>query len=160
MIYVVMGVSGCGKSSIGQALADKLNVNFYDADDFHSKSSVEKMSNGIPLTDEDRLPWLTNLAEQMVSWNQQGGAVLACSALKQKYREWLSQPQPDQVTFVYLQGSFELISNRLAARKGHFMSAKLLTSQFETLEEPTDAIIVSIEPQPAEIVEQILQEIK
>ncbi len=160
MIYVVMGVSGCGKSSIGQLLADKLNVKFYDADDFHSASSVEKMSNGIPLNDDDRLPWLTSLAEHMVEWNRQGGGVLACSALKQKYRDWLSQHQPEQVTFVYLKGSFELISNRLAERKGHFMNANLLTSQFETLEEPTEGIIVSIEPQPEQIVEQILQEIK
>ncbi|WP_017446598.1 gluconokinase [Gayadomonas joobiniege] len=160
MIYIVMGVSGCGKSLIAEKLAAELALPFFDADDFHSPESVAKMSQGIALTDADREPWLQGLAKQSLLWQQEGGAVLACSALKQKYRDWLASSQPDEVQFVYLKGSFELIESRLSARKNHFMAASLLTSQFNTLEEPQDAIIADISESPEQIVAKILQEIR
>ncbi|MER2493068.1 gluconokinase [Catenovulum sediminis] len=163
MIYVVMGVSGCGKSSIGKQLAEKLGLDFYDADDFHSKASIDKMSKGIPLTDEDRLPWLKGLANEMLTWQQdQGGAVLACSALKNIYRDWLASELPEKVTFIYLQGSYELIAERLQKRANHFMNSSLLQSQFDTLEEPNEsqAVIVNIDNTPEYIVEMILRELK
>lgn len=160
MIYVVMGVSGCGKSSIGQHLADQLAIKFYDADDFHSAESVKKMSQGIALNDDDRQPWLEDLAQRMVQWQNEGGAVLACSALKQKYRDWLAKPQPENVCIVYLNGSFELINKRLSARQNHFMASSLLQSQFDTLEVPQDAITVDIDASPEQIVKNIIQEIQ
>ncbi|KMT63741.1 gluconokinase [Catenovulum maritimum] len=159
MIYIVMGVSGCGKSSIGELLAQRLECPFYDADDYHPQSNIDKMSNGISLNDDDRAPWLSLLANHMVKWEQQGGAVLACSALKQKYRDILASTLADKVSFVYLDGSKALISERLNAREGHFMSSNLLESQFATLEVPVDAINVSIADQPAKIIENILQRI-
>lgn len=159
MIYIVMGVSGCGKSSIGELLAQRLECPFYDADDYHPQSNIDKMSNGISLNDDDRAPWLSLLANHMVEWEQQGGAVLACSALKQKYRDILASTLADKVNFVYLDGSKALISERLNAREGHFMSSNLLESQFATLEVPVDAINVSIADQPAKIIENILQRI-
>ncbi|WAJ72270.1 gluconokinase [Catenovulum adriaticum] len=160
MIYIVMGVSGCGKSSIGQLLADKLDLAFYDGDDFHPQSNVEKMSSGIALNDQDRKPWLEAMAQHMLNWQQQGGAVLACSALKQSYRDILQSTLGEQVKFVYLKGSKALIGERLAARQGHFMAASLLDSQFNTLEAPEDAIIAPIELTPEQIVNQILKSIK
>lgn len=155
-----MGVSGCGKSSIGRLLAERLQYPFYDGDDFHPQSNVEKMAKGIALNDNDRAPWLTKMANLMLDWQQTGGAVLACSALKQSYRDILQSTLAEQVCFVYLAGSKALIAQRLAARKGHFMAASLLDSQFNTLEAPTDAIVVSIESSPSQIVEQILKSIK
>ncbi|WP_111978709.1 gluconokinase [Algibacillus agarilyticus] len=160
MIYIVMGVSGCGKSSIGQMLADQLKLAFYDADDFHPAANIKKMSSGVALDDNDRWPWLTRLADQMSGWLQQGGAVLACSALKQAYRDVLVSTQAEQVKFVYLAGSKQLIGDRLAHRQNHFMASTLLDSQFEALEAPTDAITVSIDSTPDVIVARTIEEIK
>ena len=159
MIYIVMGVSGCGKSSIGQLLAEKLSGAFYDADDFHTEASKQKMSNGIPLNDDDRQPWLEGLAQNMLEWEKDGDAVLACSALKEKYRVTLSSTLGDEVKFVYLHGTRELIAERLNARAGHFMNPALLDSQFDTLEEPTDAIVVSIDASIEKIVADIVENI-
>ncbi|TVR28953.1 MAG: gluconokinase, partial [Balneolaceae bacterium] len=145
MIIILMGVSGCGKTTVGKRLADKLDLPFYDADDFHPIKNVEKMKSGEPLTDADRHPWLATLAWEIEKWNQGDGAVLACSALKKSYRDILNPGTSDQVQFVYLKGSEEVILNRMQQREGHYMPAELLRSQFEALEEPEDALTVSIE---------------
>lgn len=160
MIYVVMGVSGCGKSSIGQMLAGALEGSFHDADDYHLKSSIEKMANGIALDDEDRKPWLEHLAQKIVTWHAEGDVVLACSALKQKYRDTLCSKAKDNVRFIYLKGSKSLIAQRLNAREGHFMMASLLDSQFEALEEPADAMVVSVGASPQSLVSNIVQKIQ
>ncbi len=158
MIYLVMGVSGCGKSTIGSLLAEKLDAIFLDGDDFHPPANVAKMASGTPLNDADRIPWLQEIRRSMdeqVANSQQ--TVYACSALKQKYRDILSGPEED-VTFVYLKGTVEEIQERLQARSGHFMPATLLQSQFDALEEPDEAISVSIQGTPEEIVQAILKE--
>lgn len=143
-----MGVAGCGKTTVGQLLAARLDLPFYDSDAFHPDANVEKMRNGIALTDADRLPWLRLLAEQIAVWERAGGAVLACSALKQRYRDLLAEGAPGRAVFVYLHGSRDLIAGRLTRRAGHFFPAALLDSQFATLEEPADAIRVSVELDP------------
>lgn len=159
MIYVVMGVSGAGKTLIGSGLAKKLGIAFYDADDFHPQENVGKMSSGQPLTDRDRLPWLQLIARQMTGWEQTGGAVLACSALKESYRTLLSPPGIP-VRFIYLKGSRELVARRISGREEHFMPESLLDSQFDTLEEPLNALAVSIDQPPDKIVDEILRRIQ
>ena len=141
-VYVVMGVSGIGKTTIGKKLAEQLEIPFYDADDYHPESNVEKMKEGIPLKDEDRKGWLQILAKNIKNWCSDKGAVLACSALKESYRKTLSEGLKSQVVFVYLHAEYELVYERMKARKGHYFKASLLKSQFEILEEPTCAIKV------------------
>jgi len=159
MVTIVIGVSGSGKTTIGQMLARALGWGFSDADDFHSSTNIEKMKKGIPLTDEDRQPWLRSLRTAIEEWNRSGNShILACSALKEGYRQTLGQNDPN-VVFVYLQASFDLISERLNARKGHFFNASLLRSQFEALEAPQDAITVDASKKPRQIVDAILKEI-
>ncbi len=150
-----MGVSGCGKSTIGKALAKKLDIPFEDADDFHPPANVEKMAGGAALTDVDRQPWLENLADLLVK-HQEQGLVLACSALKASYRKILNTKLTVPVNIVYLSGSFELIFERMKNRKDHFMPPALLQSQFRTLEEPEHAITVSIDQSIEDIVEEVL----
>src|SRR5580698_3633542 len=129
MIAIVMGVTGSGKTSVGRLLAQQLGWEFADADDFHPSANVEKISHGIPLTDEDRAPWLDRLRIQIANWIANGqNAVLACSALKRTYRKELSVGP--EVRFVYLKGSPELIRKRLQLRRGHFADEKILASQF------------------------------
>jgi gluconokinase len=156
---VVMGVSGSGKSTIGALLASRLRWGFEDADWLHPAANVEKMHNGIPLTDEDRWPWL-HAVGAWIDRNRRLGArgVISCSALKRRYRNILIGDRAD-VRLVYLKGDEELIARRIATRHEHFMPQSLLHSQFEALEEPgpdENPIIVSIEPRPHEIVAQIL----
>jgi gluconokinase len=143
MIIILMGVSGCGKTTIGKQLALEKGMPFFDADDFHPKENIEKMKNNISLTDEDRFPWLHVLAEKIRVWEQSGGAILACSALKKSYRKILSKHV--HVVWIFLSGSFELISNRLENRSNHYMKTSLLQSQFDTLEIPSDAIQINID---------------
>lgn len=146
--YIVMGVSGCGKSTVAQALAARTGGVYLDADDFHPPANKQKMAAGIPLTDEDRWGWLDALNQELRG-RQPGKTFLACSALKEVYRDRLRAGVPELV-FIYLKGSRELIGRRLAARQGHFMPAALLDSQFATLEEPADAIVIDIDrPQDA-----------
>lgn len=158
MILVLMGVSGSGKTTIGKLLSKRTGLVFADADDYHLPASKRKMAAGQPLSDEDRAPWLTKLNELLRGWEQQGiGGILACSALEEKNRVALLDGIPaDEVHFVLLEGSPELIAKRLAARKHEFMDAKLLASQLATLEPPEHALRVVNDRMPEEIVDQIL----
>ena len=158
-MIIVMGVSGCGKTTIGKGLAEHLHLPYYDADDFHPSSNIEKMKKGIPLDDQDRLPWLNTLADQIQTWDSQGGAVLSCSALKESYRKLLaSKSKP--IDWVYLKGSFELIQSRLEKREGHYMKSGLLQSQFDALEEPKYGISISIDNTPETMISTILSNLK
>lgn len=158
MIVVVMGVSGCGKSTVGELLARRLGLPSYDADEFHPPENVRKMASGQPLTDDDRRPWLETLARAMAGWEASGGAVLACSALKGSYREVL-RGAGAEVRFVYLRGDRDTIAERMKHRRGHYMPLSLLDSQFAALEEPADAIVVDIDGAPEEIVERVVEEL-
>jgi carbohydrate kinase (thermoresistant glucokinase family) len=151
MIIIVMGVAGSGKTTIGSLLAHDLGWEFYDADDFHSESNRAKMSEGVALTDEDRAGWLLTLKELIVrNIHQNVSAVLACSALKDSYRNMLKVDE--QVKFIYLYGTYEQIKKRLKDRTGHFMSAGMLDSQFHTLEKPQNALTIDISHTPQEII--------
>ena len=143
MIVVVMGVSGCGKTAVGQALAADLGWPFFDGDDFHPEANVAKMAAGTPLTDADRWPWLDRLASEMAAVNERGAnAVFACSALKQAYRDRFGRA--GDVRFVHLKGEAATIAARMAARSHRYMPPSLLASQFATLEEPEEAIVVDV----------------
>jgi len=157
-VFFIMGVSGCGKSTIGTLLSEELSVPFFDGDDFHPDCNVSKMAAGEPLTDADRRDWLLTL-NKLAAKNSEMGAVIVCSALKARYREILSDKIEDKVTWILLEGTFEEIQQRLNARKGHFMPASLLRSQFETLEIPEKAIAVSISPPPTTILRNIVSRI-
>lgn len=151
MVIILMGPTGCGKTTVGRELQLLLNWDFYDADDYHPKDNVEKMSKGIPLTDEDRRPWLEGLREEIRKWNSNSGnAILACSALKNIYRDMLGVDQKAVVT-VFLKGDFDLLAERLRNRKGHYMDPNLLQSQLDTLEEPDDGLVFNIKLSPAGI---------
>jgi gluconokinase len=153
---IVMGVAGCGKTTVGKALAARLGWDFFDADVFHPPANVAKMAAGIPLDDEDRVPWLTALHELLTRSLQSGRhPVLACSALKQRYRDTLLAGN-DGIRVVYLRGSHDLILARMNDRTDHYMKPGMLSSQFEALEEPQDALIVDITPTAEEIVEYVL----
>jgi gluconokinase len=148
MIVILMGVSGVGKTTVGEMLAAQTGWVLYDADDFHSPANVEKMRGGIPLTDEDRWPWLDRLNAVLREAEEHGrSAILACSALKERYRDRLAQ-RLTSVRWVHLTGDFELIKQRIDARKGHYMTAQLLESQFAALEQPRDAIVVDVGAEP------------
>ena len=152
MIVVVMGVSGSGKSTIGGLLAARLGCRFLDADEFHPPENVAKMAAGTPLTDEDSRPWLDRLNRELAGEKQ---AVLACSALKEAYRDRLAAGL-GRCEFVFLNGSFELIESRLTTRRHKYMPASLLRSQFNTLEPPVRAIAVDVARTPERCVEDIL----
>ncbi|HTH96719.1 MAG TPA: gluconokinase [Stellaceae bacterium] len=156
---VLMGVSGCGKSTIAKILATRLHWPFIEGDDLHPPANVEKMSAGIPLNDEDRAPWLAAIAATIVDDLTAGrSCIITCSALKRRYRETIGGGNP-QVLFIYLKGDRQMIAQRLAGRKGHFMPTSLLDSQFAALEEPgpeEHALTVEIGPPPDEIAETII----
>jgi carbohydrate kinase (thermoresistant glucokinase family) len=161
-ILVVMGVSGSGKTTVAEKLAAALGVEFLEGDKFHPPSNVEKMKSGTPLTDEDRWPWLRAIAAKIDEWRAEGkGGVITCSALKRTYRDILIGNRP-QVRVVYLKGSHDLIHQRMAARRGHFMPVGLLDSQFATLQEPGPderPIVTDIVGTPAEIVADIIRQL-
>jgi carbohydrate kinase (thermoresistant glucokinase family) len=153
-MIVIMGVSGCGKTTIGKALANQLGLPFFDADDFHPQSNIDKMKQGTPLTDHDRMPWLSLLADNIKTWDELGGAVLACSALKESYRNTLASLSKN-MTWIYLKGSFEVIQSRLEQRNMHYMKSGLLQTQFDALEEPDYGIHISIENHPKQIISAV-----
>lgn len=153
-----MGVVGAGKTTVGSLLAARLGWEFTDADDFHPPENIRKISQGIGLTDADRAPWLAALRDAILRWHAEGkNVVLACSALKHSYRGEL---RVSGVQFVYLKGNFELIQQRLRTRHGHFASDSILKTQFEDLEEPSHALIVSIDKTPEAIAAEIINELK
>ncbi|AOI98944.1 gluconokinase [Burkholderia sp. LA-2-3-30-S1-D2] len=161
MILIAMGVSGAGKSRIGEMLAERLSCSYTDGDAFHSAANKEKMHNGIPLTDDDRWPWLRTIRAAIEEKQRAGEtAVFTCSSLKRSYRDVLRGSDTD-VRFVYLKGSFEVLHERLKTRTGHFFDPSLLKSQLDTLEEPgpDEAIVVSIELTPEQIVDQVMLKI-
>ena len=153
--YIVMGVAGCGKTTIGSKLARSLGVLFLDADDFHPKANLKKMSSGTPLDDSDRIPWLELLREELQSNRD---CVLACSALKQNYRSMLEDTDRNTV-FIMLEISKETARRRLLSRANHFMPETLIDSQFDSLERPTDALVVDAEAPVNSILDVILRKI-
>jgi 6-phosphogluconate dehydrogenase len=159
-IYLIMGVSGSGKTTVGKMLSEKLGILFFDADDFHSIENIQKMKNGTALEDSDRLTWLQNLNKRLleVVENQQS-VVLACSALKEKYRVLLASGLENHFKWIFLKGDFDLISKRLRQRANHFMSPHLLQSQFDALEEPHDALTIELGQTPLEILTIIMENI-
>jgi carbohydrate kinase (thermoresistant glucokinase family) len=160
MVLVLMGPMGCGKTAIGKMLAKKLGWSFYDADDFHPKENVEKMRAGIALTDEDRKLWLEKLRAHIQRWlKHRQSTILACSALKQAYRDILGVNQ-SKVRTVYLKGSYELLRKRLEERQHPYMDKNLLRSQLDTLEEPKDGLTVDISATPEIIVGTIIKSLK
>lgn len=150
----MMGVSGSGKTLIGELLAGELGCLFIDADDYHPQSNIQKMSQGIPLTDQDRQPWLESL-NSIAQTHLSKGCVIACSALKQSYRNQLEIGLEGRCHWVHLQGTYKRIFKRMSDRKNHFMSASMLQSQFDVLEPPKDAIEISIDQKPERILQQI-----
>jgi carbohydrate kinase (thermoresistant glucokinase family) len=156
MVLILIGPMGCGKTTIGKMLAKKLRWSFYDGDDFHPRENVERMRAGLPLTDEDRKTWLENLHGHIQRWLIEGRhAILACSALKQSYRDALGVDQ-DVVKTVYLKGSHELLRKRIEDRKHPYMNKDLLKSQLETMEEPEDGSTVDISQTPEAAVQAII----
>ena len=160
MIVVLFGVAGSGKTTISRLLAQELGWKFYEADELHPRSNVKKMRQGIPLTDMDRWPWLERLRELLgESIARKENVILACSALKEKYREYLQIS--DEIKWVYLKGKYRLIADRLQLRRDHFMNPILLRSQFEILEEPKgDVVIVDIDATPTKLAQTIRKELQ
>jgi gluconokinase len=162
MIVILMGVTGTGKTTIGKLLSSRTGWQFAEGDDYHSEANKQKMHTGIPLTDEDRAPWLASLHELLYSWSQKGeSGILACSALKQAYRDTLVAEIPHGAyRFVLLKVSRKHLEERLRERTNHYMNPALLDSQFATLEVPSDAISVDAEGTPEETVELILAQLE
>lgn len=160
MIYITSGVSGAGKTTIGLLLSSKLDLPFYDADDFHPKDNVEKMANGIPLEDRDREAWLKNLSAHIQKWNAEGGAVLACSALKESYRKKLQSIPREELVWIFLHSEYEIILERLTSRKNHYFKPSLLQSQYDTLEFPGYGIHINVNKTEQEILEEIMKNLE
>ena len=157
---MVMGVAGSGKTTVGELLARQLGWSFYDADAFHPPENIEKMANGIPLNDVDRAPWLAALhALISTSLRENRPAVLACSALKESYRQRLLEDN-DGVQVVYLKGSYDLLWSRLSHRKDHYMKPQMLQSQFESLEEPENALTMDVSMPVNALVNEILKQLE
>jgi gluconokinase len=157
--YVVMGVSGCGKSLIGQAFATAIGAHFIDGDSLHPQSNIAKMSRGAPLNDTDRAPWLNAVGETLAT----PGTVIACSALKRVYRDRIRAKAGAPVTFLFLRGTRDILMNRMTSRPGHFMPASLLESQLATLEPPTADevhLVADIDQTPEQIVTAFLNGLK
>lgn len=159
MIVVVMGVSGSGKTTVGKLLAQNLGWKYLEGDDFHSAENIKKMSNGISLTDEDRMPWLARIKNEIDYYFENGSdVVLACSALQENYRTYLAAGI-STIRFLYLKGESAVIRERMKSRGDHYMKSEMLNSQFSSLEEPTDAIVADITRAPQDIVSQAESEL-
>ncbi len=159
MVIVVIGVAGSGKTTVGTMLAAAMKCPFLEGDSLHPKENIDKMSRGIPLTDSDRGPWLSAIHARILDYFQHGqDLVVGCSALKQEYRWLLAKGVP--ITWVYLRGSPALIRSRLRHRSNHFMKDDLLASQFDSLEEPDDALVIDVSAPPSVIVEHILSQLR
>jgi len=162
MVVIIFGVSGAGKTTVGQLLAEEFGWRFYEADDFHSQANIDKMRQGVPLTNEDRWPWLESLRQLIKRClAADENAVLACSALKEAYRRHLRVS--DNVKLVFLRGNYELIANQLRQRHGHFMNPALLQSQFADLEEPQPterAMVIELGRSPRELVQEITHKLR
>lgn len=160
MVVVVMGVAGSGKSTIGPQIAKALGGDYAEGDQFHPPANIAKMSSGTPLDDADRQPWLEAMAEAIAGWRRKDRpTVLACSALRKRYREILARGAAE-VRFVYMRATPELVAQRMASRSGHFMPTSLIGSQFATLEEPDDAIVLDSSRSPAELVATALAQLR
>jgi len=154
--FLIMGVSGSGKTTVGKALAQKLEWDFFDADDFHPAENITKMASGIPLSESDRAPWLAslhNLLSSILKSNRH--PVLACSALKEEYRAELLDGM-DGIEVIYLKGNYDLISSRMSARENHYMRPEMLRSQFATLEEPQNALVLDVSASVEELIDKIV----
>ena len=160
MVFILSGVSGVGKTTIGLLLSARLELPFYDADDFHPAGNVEKMASGLPLQDEDRQPWLDILAENIRKWNEEGGAVLACSALKETYRRKLQSIPENELQWIFLHSDYEVILQRMSGRSGHYFKSSLLKSQYETLEPPGYGIHINVNKPEENILAEIMQKIQ
>lgn len=159
MIIVLMGVSGSGKSTVGRLLAARLGWSFFEGDDFHTPANIDKMSRGVPLSDEDRLPWLARIKSEVDSYCENGlDAVWACSALREQYRTFLADGIAD-IRFIYMKGDREVIRERIDGRQGHYMKAQMLDSQLASLEEPDAVMVTDIRNSPQEIVSGITREL-
>lgn len=154
-IIYIMGVSGSGKTTIGRQLAVETGLPFFDGDDFHPVSNIDKMKSGQPLTDDDRIGWLRSINEMARKQSTNAGAIIACSALKEKYRDILEEGMTIPVQWIFLNGSYEVIAERMQQRKPHYMPASLLQSQFDILEVPANAIMIDINNTTDDIVNTI-----
>ena len=160
MVFIVAGVSGAGKTTIGKRLSDKFKLPFYDADEFHPPENVAKMAKGNPLQDEDRESWLEILASNIRAWNSKNGAVLACSALKEKYRKKLIGDPEQAITWIFLNSDFEVILNRLSSRKDHYFKPSLLQSQFDALENPDYGLHIDVNKSEDKIIEELMNKLE
>ena len=154
-----MGVSGSGKTTIGSLLSKELGLKLIEGDDHHPTCNIDKMARGIPLTDEDRMPWLEGLHKKAIE-HLQSGCIITCSALKFSYRKILARSIEDHVTWVYLKGDYNAIYDRILLRKEHFMKSDMLKSQFDTLEEPNNAVVLDIDASPEIIIQRIKNEMR
>lgn len=157
-VIYIMGVSGCGKSTIGKMLSERLGIPFYDGDDFHPKANIEKMSSGQALEDSDRWPWLEAIQVFAATQIKEHSVIIACSALKESYRKTLMKDLESQCLWVHLHGNFDLILQRINDRKGHFFDPALLLSQFDNLETPEYGLQLNIQNPPESIIDQIESE--
>ncbi|HJT21494.1 MAG TPA: gluconokinase [Nitrospira sp.] len=156
MVIILMGAAGAGKTTVGRELAQRLGWRFCDGDWFHSPRNVEKMARGVPLSDDDRRPWLEEIRRAIAEWvTARDHVVLACSLLKESYRATVVADHRNEVKIVYLRADIGLLQRRLAGRQDHFMGVRLLESQLDTLEEPTDALILDASASPDNLIRQI-----
>ena len=160
MLLIVCGVSGVGKTTVGMLLSEALDIPFYDADAFHPSSNIEKMTSGTSLDDEDRKPWLEVLARNLSTWQEDGGAVLACSALKETHRAILGSQCSYSITWIVLHASRAVLSDRLESRKVHFFDQQLLSSQLKAFEAPDYGWLVNAEASPRDIVADVLSRLR
>lgn len=156
-----MGVSGCGKTTFAQEFSKKLRIDFLEGDSLHTKSNIDKMRNGIPLTDSDRWPWLQNIKEEIITTiKYNSDLIISCSSLKQSYRDFLQKNIPQKIKWIYLKGNYDLIYSRLKERQNHFFKEEMLQSQFNTLEEPTNAITLNIDKSVKDNLDKLLKKLE